>query len=44
MPFEGEAPRNCDPNGRLRRALGLEPAEERDGGLLYRLVGSEFAL
>ena len=24
--------------------LGLEPAEERDGGLLYRLVGSEFAL
>jgi catechol 2,3-dioxygenase-like lactoylglutathione lyase family enzyme len=24
--------------------LGLEPAEERDGGLLYRLGDSEFAL
>src|SRR6266496_3859645 len=24
--------------------LGLEPAEERPGGLLYRCVGGEFAL
>ena len=24
--------------------LGLEPAEERDGGLLYRTAGGEFAL
>jgi catechol 2,3-dioxygenase-like lactoylglutathione lyase family enzyme len=24
--------------------LGLEPAEERDGGLLYRFISGEFAL
>jgi len=38
----------CQDLERARRwyaeKLGLEPAEERDGGLLYRCAGAEFGL